>query len=264
MATIKVACPKCGQKVSGDEHFYGAVVECPICSADIHFPGEKRDRPGYGERAPVPPRSAHPDPPSSSDPDAALQSMRRKDGAADAERSHKAQAVKEALARETPVSSLPAPPADERGEGPLRPSDQAIDLTAASPRGEGPTATTPPAKRQRSGSGGSGGGGGGGGGGEDEDGEIPSAFCGAVSLVGAVLGVVTCVFGAIFCPVAIIFGHLSQAKARRSPVQPAPGQALGAAGLMIGYVWFFVTILILALAVLFKEALGEVVSNLFG
>jgi len=255
MATIKVACPKCGQKVSGDEHFYGAVVECPICSADIHFPGEKRDRPGHGERPPPPPRSAPAEPPSGSSPDADSLPTKRPDGNIDGDRSGSARSAEEALARETPISSLPSSSAGERDERPLRPSDRAIDLTAASPGGEGPAATTPPAKRQRSG---------GDGGEEDEDGEIPSAFCGAVSLVSAVLGVVTCVFGAIFCPAAIIFGHLSQAKARRSPVQPAPGQALGAAGLMIGYVWLFVTILILALAVLFKEALGEVVSNLFG
>ncbi len=38
MATIKIACPKCGQKVSGDESFSGAVVECPICSSKIKFP----------------------------------------------------------------------------------------------------------------------------------------------------------------------------------------------------------------------------------
>src|SRR5690606_2619052 len=42
MATIKVACPKCGQKVSGDESFHGTVVECAVCSSDILFPGRKR------------------------------------------------------------------------------------------------------------------------------------------------------------------------------------------------------------------------------
>lgn len=38
MAVIKVACPQCGQKVSGDETFHGRSVDCPICSAKIHFP----------------------------------------------------------------------------------------------------------------------------------------------------------------------------------------------------------------------------------
>ena len=41
MATIKVACPKCGQKVSGDESFFGTSVECPICTSEIRFPGTK-------------------------------------------------------------------------------------------------------------------------------------------------------------------------------------------------------------------------------
>lgn len=38
MAVIKQACPKCGQRVSGDESFYGTSVECPICSSNIFFP----------------------------------------------------------------------------------------------------------------------------------------------------------------------------------------------------------------------------------
>lgn len=38
MAVIKVACPKCGQRVSGDESFYGTSVECPICTSQIQFP----------------------------------------------------------------------------------------------------------------------------------------------------------------------------------------------------------------------------------
>lgn len=38
MAVIKQACPKCGQRVSGDESFYGTSVDCPICSSKIFFP----------------------------------------------------------------------------------------------------------------------------------------------------------------------------------------------------------------------------------
>ncbi len=56
MAVIKVACSKCGQKVSGDESFYGATVECPICSASIHFP-KPEDLP-----TPVPPKEGAPEP----------------------------------------------------------------------------------------------------------------------------------------------------------------------------------------------------------
>ncbi len=43
MATIKIACPRCGQKVSGDESFSGAIVECPICSSKIKFPSGKEN-----------------------------------------------------------------------------------------------------------------------------------------------------------------------------------------------------------------------------
>lgn len=38
MAVIKVACSKCGQRVSGDESFYGTTVQCPICTSDVRFP----------------------------------------------------------------------------------------------------------------------------------------------------------------------------------------------------------------------------------
>jgi hypothetical protein len=38
MAVIKQACPKCGQRVSGDESFFGTSVDCPVCSAKIEFP----------------------------------------------------------------------------------------------------------------------------------------------------------------------------------------------------------------------------------
>ncbi len=80
-------------------------------------------------------------------------------------------------------------------------------------------------------------------------------------MVVALLGVVTCVFGVLLAPIAIIFGHIAQAKARRSPVQPAPGQTLGAIGMLIGYIWLVVAILLLALAVLFKQPLQEFIQS---
>ncbi len=48
MAVLKVACPKCGQRVSGDESFYGTSVECPICTSKIPFP----ENPEAGKPAP--------------------------------------------------------------------------------------------------------------------------------------------------------------------------------------------------------------------
>lgn len=38
MAVLKIACPRCGQRVSGDESFYGNSVDCPVCSSKIVFP----------------------------------------------------------------------------------------------------------------------------------------------------------------------------------------------------------------------------------
>lgn len=61
MAVIKVACPKCGQRVSGDESFYGTTVECPVCTSTIRFPGDPqptKDSASAGSSRPqVPPSS---------------------------------------------------------------------------------------------------------------------------------------------------------------------------------------------------------------
>jgi len=35
---VKVHCPQCGQKVSGDASFYGTTVSCPVCDTEIQFP----------------------------------------------------------------------------------------------------------------------------------------------------------------------------------------------------------------------------------
>lgn len=195
MATVKVACPKCGQKVSGDESFYGTVVECPICSASIQFPGERRIAPeGEGGET------------------------------FDEDRDFEKEPIR---ASETQGLQWEEPP----------PQSVQEPVEAEKSRGEE--------------------------GDEDEDFEevVPSPLFGAVSIVSSVLGLVTCVGAIIFAPVAIIFGHAALAKARRSPVQPAPGQTLGAIGLMIGYICLVLVILFLAIAVLFGDPIREFFAN---
>ncbi len=191
MATIKVACPKCGQKVSGDENFYGTVVECPICSANIQFPGERRE-------APISDASEE----------------------FDEDRDFDKEPIR---ASETQGLEWDEPPA------------QAIqDHLEDTPELE--------AKDDD----------------EEEDEEvIPSPLFGAISIVSSILGLVTCIGSPLFAPIAIIFGHAALAKARRSPVQPAPGQTLGAIGLMIGYICLVFVILFLAIAVLFGDPIRE-------
>lgn len=44
MAVLKVACPKCGQKVSGDDSFFGTTVDCPVCTAKIPFPDPPEEK----------------------------------------------------------------------------------------------------------------------------------------------------------------------------------------------------------------------------
>jgi hypothetical protein len=101
---------------------------------------------------------------------------------------------------------------------------------------------------------------------ENDDDELddlpPSPIWGAISIVSAVLSIVTCVGGILFAPIAIICGHTALAKARHSPVQPAPGHTLGAIGLMIGYVSLVLLILVLLLAVVFKGTLQEFLQGI--
>ena len=210
MATIKVACPKCGQKVSGDETFHGTVVECPICSTSIQFPGQRSEPAATGPIDPVPPRERPKPKPSPAAVDEALPKSTFEEGALD-DIVPQTQNASQGLATEI------------------------INSTASEDFEE-----------------------------EEEEAVVPSPVTGAISIVTAVLAVVTCLSGILFAPIAIICGHLSQAKARRSLVQPAPGQTLGAIGMLIGYIWLVIAILLLAIAVIFKEPLREPLQEFFG
>lgn len=194
MAKIKVACPKCGQKVSGDESFFSTTVECPVCSATIQFPDS-----------------------------AAMQKPETSSLAA----------VPEEEVVKTGDGGDELPPAFSN-DGVIH-----IEQAAAEPWSEAFDLGLE----------------------EDEVGEVPSPMFGAISMVSAVLGIMTCVGGPLFAPVAIIFGHMAGARAKQSPVQPAPGQTLGAVGMMIGYVNLVFTILGLIVLVVLRET--EVIPDGF-
>lgn len=208
MATIKVACPKCGQKVSGDETFYGTKVECPVCSSDILFPGQRREDQKPIVIEPVPPERPATDP----------------------------------LPR-------PVPPAEEKPDASSLPVAMFEESTVPQSAQE----TPPPVPEKTPVN-------------DDEEGEgpelPPSPIYGAISIVSAVLGVITCVGGIVFAPIAIICGHTALAKARHSPVQPAPGHTLGAIGLMIGYVNLALLIIALFIALIFQESLREFIHGI--
>lgn len=213
MATIKVACPKCGQKVSGDESFYGTVVECPICSSDVLFPGQKRSGATRGTLYPIPPvpgrQGPAPAPPEAASPD-----------------THPDSVIRSGHAEET----FP----EIYGEGP-----------GGDPASPAPHLRETPA-------------------GEENGRHLPSSpIFGAISIVSAVLGVVSCVGGILFAPLAIIFGHTALARARHSPVQPAPGHTLGAIGLMIGYVNLVLLILVLLAMTFFGGAIKGALEPLW-
>ena len=202
MATIKVACPKCGQKVSGDESFFGSTVECPVCSSDIRFPGEPREdhrsRPAI---QPVPPEGGN---------------------------------------SPTPSRSLGS--VEENLSNPGAQSE-ATEVVPTSPSSQGAPQALPTESK------------------DDEVAFTPSPIYGSIAIVSAVLSIVTCVGGILFAPLAIIFGHTALAKARNSPVQPAPGQTLGAIGLMIGYVSLVFLILLLLVLSFFGDTIREAIGQ---
>ncbi len=197
MATIKIACPKCGQKVSGDESFSGTIVECPICSSQIKFPSDKekfadtassqkkpgKDEEGFTPESPVPPAASPEAPPAQEE-------------------------------------SLPLP-----SEESLRQGHQGSQWA-------------------------------------DVDDEIPSPLFGAISLVCGILGIVTCIGGFLFAPLAIIFGHIALARGKHSPVQPPPGRNLAMFGVIIGYLNLLLLIVVLVGMVFFKEPVTQFIQQL--
>lgn len=204
MATIKVACIKCGQKVSGDETFFGTSVECPVCSAQIHFP----------ESAPDSAPAASENSPSAND------------------------------ASEVPASYTGPQPVPPRDDEEVKSDSEAGELLPAFTN-EGVSELEKSEVEPESS--------------ESDDteegdlGAVPSPMFGAISMVSAVLGIMTCFGGPLFAPLAIIFGHMAGSKARQSPIQPAPGQTLGAVGMMIGYVNLVFTILGLIVLLVLTE-----------
>tara|TARA_R110002096_G_scaffold432818_4_gene650288 strand:+ start:673 stop:1449 length:777 start_codon:yes stop_codon:yes gene_type:complete len=236
MATIKVACPKCGQKVSGDDSFFGTSVDCPICSAVIKFPES-----ASGLRGQPSSRSA-----PSNNQEGTI--------AANHDWDHESEQSKDKAASKGAMDDFPPAFSDEVVPQTHQPEhDFPPEEKKESARGEGEAEKKDQDVDEDDG--------------DDEGGaEIPSPMYGAISLISAILGLVTCL-GVVFAPVAIIFGHSAGAKARNSPVQPAPGQALGLFGMLIGYVNLVFTIIALIVVVILKETNPEFagwMKGLFG
>ncbi len=207
MATIKIACPKCGQKVSGDETFVGTTVTCPICTSDIFFP-PKDGGSGEAPKESAPQRAAPED--QSYSPEAPVPPARQETS------SH------------PPAASPEAPPQGEYSHLPPSPHQVPLDSEDGDPQN----------RNSRW---------------EDEDEEVPTPLFGAISLVSSILGIVTCIGGILFAPLAIIFGHTALARAKHSPVKPAPGQTLAVVGVIIGYIYLIFVIVALVAAVFFGD-----------
>lgn len=221
MAVIKVACPKCGQKVSGDESFYGRSVNCPVCTSKIDFPAGPESLAGSADHA----QSDHP--------------------------------VEASL----PTAIDPVPPASSSSpaphypDPPTRPDDSPAPVggnlppafdedpipTSSSPQVGAETA--PPSQIAN----------------QDEltdEGEVPSPLLGTIALITGILNTLSiCIFSLVLAPAAIIFGHLALTRAKHSPVKPAPGHTQALIGVILGYTGVVFTILALVIALVFRELL---------
>lgn len=97
---------------------------------------------------------------------------------------------------------------------------------------------------------------------EDLEDPIPSPLAGAIAMVAATLSIVSCgTLGILFAPIAIIAGHTALAMARRSPVRPAPGQTIGAVGMVLGYLSLAMTIVVLLILVFFGKELRDAIPQ---
>lgn len=207
MAVIKVACPKCGQRVSGDESFYGTTVECPVCTSTIRFPGKEGAPSPAGSR---PPRTGNAKTPPLGVP---------RGGAAKnptAPVPHSAAANTPPAGSERPKTAVePIPPKSSQTAAPQRETTP-IPLEGRKPGGPPPPSQYRPAPAP---------------------GEMPSPVLGVVSMVLGILNsVLLCAPGILLGPAAIILGHIALGRAKNSPIQPAPGQTMALVGLILGYI----------------------------
>ena len=218
MAVIKIACTKCGQRVSGDESFYGTTVECPVCSSIIAFPepilsdkpstAAAATTPSQGNPAGTPPAEQKADAnaaPVSSDASSSA-------SAADSGMPQLGGAGKDkdpALMQTTSIPLLP--------ENIVTQNFNRIGaLNAAMLAGP-----------------------------EEES---SSSLQSILSMVFGILGLVFFPFGAaLLCsPAAIIVGHIALAKGRHSRIQPAPGRTMALVGVILGYAGLCVILTLLA------------------
>ena len=264
MSVLKVACPKCGQKVSGDETFYGRKVNCPICTSKIEFPegpalsstassftptppaggGSAPQEPafdtlvpGYGAPGPVPPAGSD-SPPSSSSQGPQPPSM-------DEAPPQAGLSVDKNLHKDDPV--YPDPPQREH-DYPDPPQREHDPHDSPAPKKETRSedfGSTSQAAAPFSG----------------DDDDSPSAMPGTLTLV---CGVLACLGGGlVFAPIAIIVGHILSGKSKDNPdARPTANQRRAKIGMILGYVSVALTILFLLVILLTKSKWAPWLSSL--
>ncbi|NNE94044.1 MAG: DUF4190 domain-containing protein [Verrucomicrobiales bacterium] len=231
MAIIKVACPKCGQKVSGDESFFGTTVECPICTSQIPFPENPHAAP-----APVPPTPEDSTPKEPPLPEVGDLPTAGEMIDAPQRKTPRDEPKDEAINDLPSASDSFDDEPDDSKSASEAPSIDADEIPDSSKEKE--SSKPVPAQDGR----------------DEYDDAPPSPILGASALVLGLLNVITFCFGGILlAPGAIICGHIALARAKHSPVQPAPGRMLALVGLVLGYLGLVVVLVGLIVLVFFGD-----------
>ncbi|MFK5924230.1 MAG: DUF4190 domain-containing protein [Verrucomicrobiota bacterium] len=232
MAVIKIACTKCGQRVSGDESFYGTTVECPVCSSIIAFPEPIQT----GATTPAASQQASTQPASQPSP---AQGQAAQSSPANPHADSAAAAPGQADAGMPTLGDYSTDaPSVQTTSIPLLPENI---VTQDANRIGALNAAMNAAKEA-----------------EPEE-EPPSTLQSVLAMVFGILGLLFFPFGAslVCSPAAIIMGHIALAKARHSRIQPAPGHTLALIGVILGYAGVFVSIVLVATFGFWSKFLGE-------
>lgn len=206
MAVVKVYCSRCGQRVSGDENFFGTTVQCPVCSSEIHFPKgpESESLEPHPATIPPPPRrdgsGLHSGGVTAPMPGHPLGALPVTGGG-----------------RFPPAlgSSLPVGPTGAHGlpAGPLAGPPMGATPAAAGPMAASKSAASQPEERP---------------GGKEDPGVMPTLVLGS-----GIASMILCSGFLVLSAVAIVGGHLTMIKLDRAGIKEGRNQVV--AGTLLGY-----------------------------
>ncbi len=197
MATFKIACPDCGQKVSGDESFLGTVVDCPLCGTKIKFPKEVPPEPAAKDTKKPESESAEPTPKPKE-----KEKPKKKESAAP----KSASAPEDSSKREIPAAPEPAA---APAKSPSAPPANAPVLTPAAGAAAPASRSSKPRR---------------------------TSSAAVWSMIFGIAAVIFCPVGILFAIPAIIAGHSGRSSVLNS-IGKVGGQGFATTGLALGYTY---------------------------